>query len=46
MATAVIDGIRLNNPELLNKLEGIGGTLNAAVIIPGEDGIVSASDDR
>ncbi|EDV21990.1 uncharacterized protein TRIADDRAFT_29458 [Trichoplax adhaerens] len=46
MATAVIDGIRLNNPELLNKLEGINGTLNAAVIIPEEDGVISASDDR
>lgn len=33
-------------PELINKLEGHSGRINAAVIIPGEDGVISVSDDR
>ena len=33
-------------PELINKLEGHDHTVNAAVFIPGEEGVISVSDDR
>ncbi|XP_063242187.1 WD repeat and FYVE domain-containing protein 2 [Bacillus rossius redtenbacheri] len=33
-------------PVLLSKLEGCSDDINAAIIIPGEDGVVSISDDR
>jgi hypothetical protein len=33
-------------PVLLSKLEGCNDEVNAATIIPGEDGIISVSDDR
>ncbi|XP_071447598.1 WD repeat and FYVE domain-containing protein 2 [Hetaerina americana] len=33
-------------PILLSKLEGCNDDVNAAVIIPGEDGVISVSDDR
>lgn len=33
-------------PELINKLEGHSGKVNAACLIPGEDGVISVSDDR
>jgi hypothetical protein len=33
-------------PDLLSKLEGCNDDVNAAVIIPGEDGVISVSDDR
>jgi hypothetical protein len=33
-------------PELLSKLEGCNDDINAAIIIPGEDGVISGSDDR
>lgn len=33
-------------PQLINKLEGHQEPVNIAVIIPGEDGVISISDDR
>ncbi|KAG8222020.1 hypothetical protein J437_LFUL002781 [Ladona fulva] len=33
-------------PILLSKLEGCNDDVNAACIIPGEDGVISVSDDR
>lgn len=35
-----------NKPELLSKLEGSADDVNAAVLIPGEDGVISVSDDK
>lgn len=35
-----------NKPELLSKLEGSTDDVNAAVLIPGEDGVISVSDDK
>ena len=42
--TAQVGGVR--KPQLLNKLEGCSDTVNMAVIIAGEDGVISVSDDR
>ena len=33
-------------PVLISKLEGCGGVVTAAVIIPKEDGVISVSEDR
>lgn len=33
-------------PVLLAKLEGCSDDVNAAVLLPGEDGIISVSDDK
>lgn len=33
-------------PALLAKLEGSHDEINAAVLIPGEDGVISVSDDK
>ncbi|XP_044726512.1 WD repeat and FYVE domain-containing protein 2 [Chrysoperla carnea] len=33
-------------PALLSKLEGCNDDINAAVLIPGEDGVISVSDDK
>ncbi|ALC39270.1 CG5168 [Drosophila busckii] len=33
-------------PELLSKLEGSGDDVNAALLIPGENGVISVSDDK
>lgn len=33
-------------PVLLAKLEGCNDDINAAVLLPGEDGIISVSDDK
>ena len=33
-------------PELVHKLEGCTDLVNGAVILPGEDGVISISDDR
>jgi len=33
-------------PVLLAKLDGCNDDVNAALLIPGEDGVISASDDR
>lgn len=33
-------------PELLSKLEGNNDDVNAAILIPGEDGVISVSDDK
>lgn len=35
-----------NKPILLSKLEGCSDDINSAIIIPGEDGVISCSDDR
>ena len=36
----------IRKPNLLNKIEGIPDTINQALIIPKEDGVISVSDDR
>uniref|UniRef100_A0A1B0GE69 Uncharacterized protein n=1 Tax=Glossina morsitans morsitans TaxID=37546 RepID=A0A1B0GE69_GLOMM len=33
-------------PELLSNLEGSGDDINAAILIPGENGVISVSDDK
>lgn len=33
-------------PSLLSKLEGCTDDVNAAVVIPGEDGVISVCDDK
>lgn len=33
-------------PTLLSKLEGCTDDVNAAVVIPGEDGVISVCDDK
>lgn len=33
-------------PALLAKLEGCSDEVNAAVLIPGEDGVISVSNDK
>lgn len=33
-------------PVLLSKLDGCTDEINAAVLIPGEEGIISVSDDK
>jgi len=33
-------------PELLSKLEGYNDDVNGAILIPGEDGVISVSDDK
>lgn len=33
-------------PVLISKLEGCSDDINAAIIIPGEEGVISVSDDR
>jgi len=33
-------------PVLLSKLEGCSDDINAAIIIPREEGVISVSDDR
>jgi len=35
-----------NKPVLISKLEGCSDEVNAAVVIPGVDGVISVSDDR
>ncbi|XP_072180306.1 WD repeat and FYVE domain-containing protein 2-like [Diadema setosum] len=38
--------LKTRKPVLMNKLEGCGGRVNNAVIIPKEDGVISISEDR
>ena len=33
-------------PVLLSKLEGHSDTVNCAVVVPGEDAVISVSDDK
>lgn len=33
-------------PCLVSKLEGHSDVINAAVIVPGEDAVISVSDDK
>ena len=33
-------------PELLSKLEGHTGTVNRAIIVRGEDAVITVSDDK
>jgi WD repeat and FYVE domain-containing protein 2 len=33
-------------PELLSKLEGMNEDINQAILIPGEDSVISVSDDK
>lgn len=37
---------KTRRPVLISKLEGCGGIVVAAVIIPTEDGVISVSEDR
>ncbi|KAL9925624.1 WD repeat and FYVE domain containing 2 isoform 1-T6 [Glossina fuscipes fuscipes] len=52
MAAEIKPAQRNNNrfstkkPELLSKLEGSGDDINAAILIPGENGVISVSDDK
>ncbi|XP_030384152.1 WD repeat and FYVE domain-containing protein 2 isoform X1 [Scaptodrosophila lebanonensis] len=53
MAAEIKPAQRTNNdkfsakkPELLGKLEGSADDVNAAILIPGEDGVISVSDDK
>lgn len=53
MAAEIKPGQRSNNdrfstkkPELLSKLEGTSDDINAALLIPGENGVISVSDDK
>lgn len=36
----------IRKPVLVNKLEGFTDDVNAAVIIPREDGVITVSDDK
>lgn len=36
----------VSKPELVHKLEGCNDEVNGAVIIPGEDAVISISADR
>uniref|UniRef100_A0A1A9W0P1 FYVE-type domain-containing protein n=1 Tax=Glossina brevipalpis TaxID=37001 RepID=A0A1A9W0P1_9MUSC len=40
------DRFSTKKPELLSKLEGSGDDINAAILIPGENGVISVSDDK
>uniref|UniRef100_T1J4T5 FYVE-type domain-containing protein n=1 Tax=Strigamia maritima TaxID=126957 RepID=T1J4T5_STRMM len=42
--TPGVDAVR--KPVLVNKLEGCSDDINMAVVISGEDGVISVSDDR
>jgi hypothetical protein len=33
-------------PELLSKLDTLSDDINAAILIPGEDGVISVCDDK
>lgn len=33
-------------PLLINKIDGFSDDVNMAVLIPGEDGVISVSEDR
>ncbi|XP_037711159.1 WD repeat and FYVE domain-containing protein 2 [Drosophila subpulchrella] len=54
MAAEIKPAQRTNNdrfntskkPELLSKLEGSSDDVNAAILIPGENGVISVSDDK
>lgn len=46
---APVAGDRFNStkkPVLLSKLEGCNDDINQAIFIPGQDGVISVSDDR
>lgn len=40
------DRFSTKKPELLSKLEGTSDDINAAILIPGENGVISVSDDK
>lgn len=45
----IVSGDRFNStkkPVLLAKLEGCNDDINQAIFIPGQDGVISVSDDR
>lgn len=54
MAAEIKPGLRTINdrfstakkPDLLSKLEGSNDDVNAAILIPGENGVISVSDDK
>lgn len=54
MAAEIKPAVRSSNdrfsttkkPELLSKLEGSNDDVNAAVLIPRENGVISVSDDK
>lgn len=37
---------KARRPELLSKLEGHTGTINRAIIVKGEDAVLTVSDDK
>lgn len=36
----------IKKPELLSKLDGSTDDVNAAILVPGENGVISVSDDK
>ena len=46
VASAGLQSPSDSKPELVNKIEGSAEDINAAVFIPGQDGVLSVSSDR
>uniref|UniRef100_A0A8C2EN31 WD repeat and FYVE domain containing 1 n=1 Tax=Cyprinus carpio TaxID=7962 RepID=A0A8C2EN31_CYPCA len=46
MAAEIHSRPQSSRPVLLNKIEGHGDSVNAAVLIPKEDGVITVSEDR
>ncbi|XP_043558028.1 WD repeat and FYVE domain-containing protein 1-like [Chiloscyllium plagiosum] len=46
MAAEIHSRMQTSRPVLLNKIEGHQDTVNAAVLIPKEDGVITVSEDR
>lgn len=46
MAAEIHSRPQTARPVLLNKIEGHSDTVNAAVLIPKEDGVITVSEDR
>lgn len=49
MAAEIKPGVKFattRKPELVGKVEGFTDDLNDAALIPGEDGVITAGDDK
>lgn len=46
MAAEIHSRPQTARPVLLNKIEGHSDAVNAAVLIPKEDGVITVSEDR
>jgi hypothetical protein len=46
MAAEIHSRPQSSRPVLLNKIEGHSDAVNAAVLIPKEDGVITVSEDR